>query len=408
MRRITCALIIVAVQACGHEPQVTRPLAVAKPTASVTLADRRYDVVTYPSLGGAQSRGTAISNSGYVAGFSFLPNGTRRAALWVSEDSIANLGTLGGPNSSVPWPGVNNRGWVVGISQTGELDPNNESWSCEEGGFLPVTNPKQICRGFAYYDGEMHPLPTLGGTHGFATEVNSRGQVVGWAETAVFDNTCNGIQKLQFLGVLWEPARGAKQALPPYPGDRASAATAINENGVVVGISGRCDQAVGRFSALRAVIWDHGDVDTLPTLGGVTWHTPMDINEMGDVVGFSNPPGPGDPNGDFIAQAFYWKKGSPTVVKIGTLVITDPVSEAFAINSRGQVVGISFGGPSGARAFLWEDGKLANLNDLADVAPNVLLSAQDINDEGQITGRIRMAATGEVRTFVATPLAPQN
>ncbi|MGH7535008.1 MAG: hypothetical protein ACREMG_05425, partial [Gemmatimonadales bacterium] len=70
-----------------------------------------------------------------------------------------------------------------------------------------------------------------------------------------------------------------------------------------------------------------------------------------------------------------------------------------------QVVGISFGGSSGARAFLWQNEVLTDLNDLVDIAPDVLLSAQDINDAGQITGRVRDAATGEVLAFVATPIA---
>jgi hypothetical protein len=48
---------------------------------------------------------------------------------------------------------------------------------------------------------------------------------------------------------------------------------------------------------------------------------------------------------------------------------------------------------------------LTNLNDLVDIAPDVLLSAQDINDAGQITGRVLDAATGEILAFVATPVA---
>jgi hypothetical protein len=63
---------------------------------------------------------------------------------------------------------------------------------------------------------------------------------------------------------------------------------------------------VGRFSALRAIRWGrNGKPDTLPTLGGHAWHTPMDINELGDVVGFSNPPGDGT-GFDFAAHAFFW------------------------------------------------------------------------------------------------------
>ena len=60
---------------------------------------------------------------------------------------------------------------------------------------------------------------------------------------------------------------------------------------------------------------------------------------------------------------------------------------------------------AGSRAFIWQNGALANLNDLVDIAPDVLVSAQDINDAGQITGRVRDGVTGEILAFVATPIA---
>jgi probable HAF family extracellular repeat protein len=174
-----------------------------------------------------------------------------------------------------------------------------------------------------------------------------------------------------------------------------------------VGISGDCDQAVGRFSARHAVFWDkNGKPVEIPNLGGTTWHTPMDINAQGDVVGFSNPPGPGDPEGEFLAQAFFWPNGTSSATRIGTLE-DDAVSEAFAINAQRQVVGISFGGAAGARAFFWQDDVLTDLNDLVDIVPDVLLSAQDINDAGQITGRVRDGVTGEVQMFIATPAVSQ-
>jgi len=404
--RPTYTLLIAAVAACTDQTQQTAPTAVA-PYAAQTKKEPRYDVIILrSSLGGTQSRGTGISNGGLVAGWSNLLNGTRHAAVWNGE-SITDLETLGGPSSSVPWPGVNNTGMVVGISHTTDLDVLNEAWSCEAGGFIPPTNPRRVCRGFAWIDRTMHELPTLGGTHGFATGVNNVGQVVGWAETPVHDPTCNGAlgtgpQVLQFRAVLWEPRKGVKTELPPYPGDSTSAATAINERGQAVGISGECDQAVGRFSARRSVMWHHGAVDTLPTLGGTSWHTPMDINERGDVVGFSNPPSAGDLAGDFLANGFFWARGSATVERIRPLD-GNTVSQALAINDRRQVVGVSSGGAPGVRAFLWEDGVLMNLNDLAEIAPNVLQSAQHINDAGQITGRVLDAATGQVFAFRATP-----
>lgn len=231
------------------------------------------------------------------------------------------------------WPGLSDAGMVVGISHTTALDTLNETWSCELGGFLPGTSPRKVCSAFAWHEGVMRELPTLGGTHGFATGVNSRGQIVGWAETDVLDSTCDAPQKLQFLAVVWEANEGSVKALPPLLGHSSSAAVGINERGQVVGISGECDQAVGRFSALAGVLWDHGKPIPLPDLGGTTWHTPQDINERGDVVGFSNPPGPGDPLGAFIAHGFVWLVGSDTAIDVRTLD-NDPLSQAQALNNR--------------------------------------------------------------------------
>jgi probable HAF family extracellular repeat protein len=405
MRLISCAALLAAVAACADDTPSTQPRQQSAHQVGV-----RYTVERLPSLGGTQSRGMAINNQGWVAGWSQRADGTRRAAFW-RDGSATLLGTLGGPSSTVPWPGLNDAGMIVGISQTGETDPLGEDWSCEFGGFFP-NDTDRICRGFFWENDVMRELPTLGGNHGFAAGVNNRGQIVGWAETAVEDETCDEEtnQVLQFRAALWEPKSGSSgriktTELAPFGDDATSAATAINDDGLAVGISGRCDQAVGRFSAQHAVLWDKSGKPTeIPNLGGTSWHTPMDINRQGDVAGFSNPDEPGDEVGEFISRAFLWVHGSATAVDIGTLD-GDPVSEAFAINSNGQVVGVSFGDAvRGPRAFLYEHGELIDLNDLVDIETDVLLSAQDINEAGQITGRVRDGVTGEVFAFVATPM----
>jgi probable HAF family extracellular repeat protein len=202
MRQISGAVLIAVLAGCSSETEVTRPRAVV----AQLLPNAQYDIVKLPSLGGTLSRGMAINSVGWVAGWSNQPDGSRRAVLW-KDASIINLGTLGGPGSStVPWPGLNDAGMVVGISQTAAVDPLDESWSCEEGGFLPgPTN--LICRGFAWENDVMEKLPTLGGQHGFATGVNNLGQVVGWAETPVHDPTCVGVHVLQFRAVMLEPKK---------------------------------------------------------------------------------------------------------------------------------------------------------------------------------------------------------
>jgi probable HAF family extracellular repeat protein len=405
MRQIPCAILIAAVYGCSNEAEVTQP----PQERAAAATEVRYEVVKLPSLGGTQSRGMAINRQGWVAGWSNQADGTRRAVLW-RNGIITNLETLGGPSSAVPWLGLNDAGTVAGISHTDREDPLDEDWACELVGFLPQTTDL-ICSGFVWENGRLRELPTLGGNHGFATGVNNKGHVVGWAETPVHDRTCSesSAQKLRFRAVLWDPKRGSNgkikaRELRPFPGDATSAATAINDNGQVVGISGDCDQAVGRHSAHHAVLWEkNGKVTEIPNLGGTTWHTPMDINPQGDVAGFSNPDEPGDERGDFIARAFYWPYGAAEAEDLGTLD-DDPVSEAFALNAHGQVVGISFGGAVGPRAFIWEGRELIDLNDLVDIRPDVLLSAQDINDVGQITGRVLDAATGKVLAFVANPI----
>ncbi len=400
MRSAPIMLLLAALAGCNPDTQVTQP----DQELNRVNANLHYQVTKYPSLGGTLSRGMASNKKGIVAGWSNQADGTRRAALW-QNGSATSLGTLGGPHSTVPWPGLNDDGMVVGISQTGDIDPLDESWSCEEGGFLPqVTN--LVCRGFVYSQGgPMRELPTLGGTHGFATAINNRNLAVGWSETPVHDPTCVGVQVLQFRATVWEIGNRIRtRQLPPFPGDSASAATAINDNGQVVGISGDCDQAVGRFSARHAVLWNrNGTLTEIPNLGGVTWHTPMDINSKGDVVGFSNPPGAGDPLGDFISHAFLWINGAVTATDLGTLP-GDLFSEAFAMNNRGQVVGVSFGGVAGSHGFLYQNGVMLDLNSVLQVGPDILQSAQDINDAGQITGRIKDAVTGQTLMFVATPL----
>lgn len=361
---------------------------------------REYRVTNLSSLGGTVSRGNSINDRGWVAGYSNLPgNQSRHATLWLGG-TLFDLGTLGGPNSSVPWPVKNNRGLIVGISQTSTPDPLGESWSCAA--FFPgATGTGYTCLGFVWDRGVMKALPTLGGNNGFATGANNRGQVVGWAENTVQDPTCAPPQVLQFRAVVWEPGKNRMHELPPLPGDTSGAATAINDRGQVVGISGTCDQAVGRRTAAHAVLWEKGKVIDIGNLGGDWWNTPYAINQRGDVVGFASLPGDDPDNPEL--RAFLWTRRGG-IRNLGTLP-GDVSSEAHGINDRGQVVGVSCDAAGSCRAFLWEDGVMRDLNDL--VAPGyngILTMAQDINDRGVITGRAFDPQTGELPAFVATPV----
>jgi probable HAF family extracellular repeat protein len=361
--------------------------------------DSPYRVTNLPALGGTVSRGNSLNDRSWVAGYSNLAgNHSRHATLW-RQGSAFDLGTLGGANSSVVWPVKNDRGVLAGISQTATPDPLGENWSCAA--FFPAaTAIGPICLGFVWEKGEMRALPTLGGNNGFATGANDRGQVVGWAENTVHDPTCVSPQVLQFRAVVWGPERDRIAELPPLPGDTSGAATALNDRGQIVGISGTCDQAVGRYTAAHAVLWENGRVRDLGNLGGNAWNTPMAINQRGDIVGFAGQPGD-DPDNPQL-RAFLWTRRGG-IQNLGTLP-GDVYSEAHGINERDQVVGVSCDAAGACRAFLWENGVMKDLNAL--VAPGytgTLTTAQDINDLGVITGRAFLPATGESPAFVATP-----
>jgi probable HAF family extracellular repeat protein len=401
MRRTTSALLIAAICGCGDDPRGIQPLAVtpAVEGPAPLTPNTEYEVFKLPPLGGASNRGSSLNRLGWVAGHSDSTTGARRAVVW-RNGAITDLRTLGGRHAAVQWDGQNDLGMIVGISQTATPDTLGETWSCSA--FIPFTG--NTCLGFVWENGVMTPLPTLGGDNGFATGVNNRGQVVGWAETRVHDPTCRGTQVLQFRAVLWEPKLGRTTELRPLRGDSASAATAINESGQVVGISGECDVAVGRFSARHAVLWENGSVIELPNLGGEGWHTPNAINERGDVVGFSNPPGV--VGGALIPHAFLWT-GGKRARDLGTLQ-GDATSQARGINRWRQVVGVSTG-PGGSRAFLWDHGRMHDLNELVRPGfPDRLIAAQDILDDGRIAGTLLEAGTNRVLAFVAIPTARQR
>jgi probable HAF family extracellular repeat protein len=356
-----------------------------------------YEITELPSLNGTASSGNGISSQGVVVGSSNLPGDLiAHASLWQSG-LLVDLGTLGGPgtNSNVAWPGVNSRGIVVGIAETD--DSGGENWACQF--FFPSSTGHQ-CLGFVWENGVMTPLPTWqGGTNGFATGINNRGQAVGWAENGVEDPTCNPPVVHQFRAFKYDVRTKEMTELLPLTGDSTSAATAINERGQAVGISGECSNAVGGFSAQHAVVWgSDGTPAEIDNLGGDAWHTPMDINEHGDIVGFGNPASvPGDAFG---IHAFYWSRHGG-IEDLGVFD-GDGTSQALGINDRGQVVGVS-SGPGDDTAFLWEGGELIDLNTLAPDYDGTLIVAGHINDAGVITGVARDADTGELITFIATP-----
>ena len=398
--------------------EVTQPLFVIVALVCVALvpahaqgqvqakAKTQYNVSTLPGLGGTSSGGNSINDQSWTAGYSRLPNRNRHATLW-RNSLLSDLGTLGGPNSSVTWNVKNTAGIIVGISQTADPQLLGESWSSAAFYSTP-NNVGYINLGFVWQNNQMRGLPPFpGGNNGFATGANNLGQVVGWAENGFHDPNCCCTQVLQFRPAVWDLGSGDQiHDLPLISGDSSGAATAINDNGQIVGISGICDQAVGRHTAKHAVLWQNGTVtDIYPNAPAPWWNTPTAINQRGDVVGFV-----GDPafvEGDVI-HAFMWTR-EDGIRQLEPLKGRTPQHvdcEAYGINEARQVVGVSCDADqTDCRAVIWDHGNTpTDLNDLKGGYSAFLASAKDINDKGEITGRAFDPTTGALIAYLAVPV----
>lgn len=402
MKKIWFPVLMIMTVICGLSVQAQ----------SESERQRRYRIDSLESLGGVSSRGNSINNRGWIAGFSNLSATIRHAALWRGDSPVTDLGTLGADerNSAVTWSVKNTRGLIVGISQTNTPMPLGENWSCS----AFIAGNSYTCLGFVWENDEMRPLnPLPGGNNSFATGANNRGEVVGWAENGVRDPTCRANnQVLQFRPTVWQASSGQIREMPTLEGDSSGAITAINDRGQMVGISGDCDQAVGRYTARNAVLWERGRfinrIVNLDNLGAGFWNTPTAINQRGDVVGFAGVAG--FPEGN-IFQAFIWTRRDgirrlPPLENLGHVHAT-----ADGINERRQIVGTSCAFVANAltdcRAVIWENGVVKDLNDLKDpaFAPR-LENAKDINDRGVITGRYVVVVNGTIterQAFRATP-----
>ena len=180
---------------------------------------------------------------------------------------------------------------------------------------------------------------------------------------------------------------------------------AIWQNGVASGLTGvwyadainNLGQVVGTTLTGRAVEWQNGTVQNLPTLGGTVSlysEAANGINDSGLIVGASAAPGGLD-------EAVLWQNGVAT--NLGTLAGGDaqPVngnynSTAMAINASGQIVGFSLTSAGVYHAVMWQAGKIS---DLGVFAANDQSFAIAINASGEVVG-YDMPASYESKAFL--------
>jgi probable HAF family extracellular repeat protein len=334
-----------------------------------------------------------ISDNGLVVGFSEngidpLTGGRAlEAVLWGKDGSITDLGTLGGNESTAN--AVNNRGQVVGTALNTIPDPYNYT-----GNFLTFGATQAHAFRWTKAQG-MQDLGTLGGTDSAAVFINDRGQILGFSYTDSTVNPTTGIPTLHPF--LWE--NGKMTDLGTLGGTFAGPFNfesfgALNSRGDVAGTSNLAGDLTN-----HPFLWTKSEgMKDLGTLGGTfgfaTW-----INDAREVVGLSSN------LNDQALHAFFWRDGVMTDLQT---VGSDPNSQAYSINSRGQVVGSSFdccaNFGTDLHGFLWEDGgPIVDLNTLVPPGSGVTItSAFDINDRGEIAvGGFN--SQGDHRAFLLIP-----
>ncbi len=237
------------------------------------------------SLGGTYGQAEAINIHDEVVGISKIASGAERAFYW-RNGTITNLGTLAGTNSSHA-TGINSDGVVVGYSVDPTGRPHSWRWDGESmtelivaPGFvsavaLGINDAGQIVgysqtqtggRGWIWQNGSMTALSTLAaGT--IPSAINNSGTIVGYSIPAIGGFT----RALRWLD-------GAVADIGSLPGDPNSAASAISDDGRIVGSS---YSDVGAHGAL----WQNGQVIDIGSFGGGGFTDPRGVNANGQIVG---------------------------------------------------------------------------------------------------------------------------
>lgn len=236
-----------------------------------------------------------------------------------------------------------------------------------------------IDNAYLWENSQRTDLGYNGGISSNANDINDAGQIVGLFKTA----------SDKFNPFLWENGTMIDLGTLGFNGG----ARAINNQGQVVGFSGLS------LGITHAFIWDKNNgMRDLGTLSpDYKDNIAYDINDAGQAVGASS--------NSTIRQvhATLWSNGE--VINLGTLGGNQ--GTAVAINNKGQVVGIdtTTGNGGVTHAFIWEDGKMADLNSLVINGSGWLLQqVSDINEKGQILGQGIKRGTGELHSFLLNPI----
>ena len=241
-------------------------------------------------------------------------------------------------------------------------------------------------QGFLYEDGELTLLGTLpGGNSSYVSARNSAGVVVGaWG---------NSVGGQPWQAFRWaEP--GPMESLETLIDAHMSWAMDINDLGQIVGW-----QRVEPGDDRTPILLDGDAVTALPVLDGTIWARARTLNNVGDIVGDDLRT---ITDGRTEVRAVRWRNGE--VEDLGGLP-GFPRAAPLDINDAGDVVGVSWLPKTGT---LWRGGRVFDLNVLVAGEGMLLGSAESINASGEITGRLVLLPDLGQATYVLSPVPPMS
>ena len=286
----------------------------------------------------------------------------------INRDGVnIDLGTLGNPdtgNSWINWGGINDRGEAAGISETSVPDPNGED-VCGFGTFLtcvpflwrdghmsalptvggnngqasainnrgqvvgysetantdPTCPPAPTISPVLWEKGQAQPLPLVGtDPDGFANGINDQGTAVGYSGSCI----------LAKHAVMWK--NNTAFVLQDTGYARSNYAFAINNLGQIVG---KVRSADG--TTFVAALWQpDGTLTILGILPGDHAAFATGINNLGQVVGNNI-----DSSNNW-SHGFIWQ--NQVMTDLNTVIPADSnlfVISASNINERGQISGMA-------------------------------------------------------------------
>lgn len=240
-------------------------------------------------------------------------------------------------------------------------------------------------------------LGTLGGPNSYFNlpghPMNAGGDVAVQADTSTFSSGCGC-----YLDAVFVWSHGVKTELGQLPNGFYSGPFAINDNGLVAGLSfTTTNDPVLNSPEARAVLWRNGQAINLGTLPGGDESNAFMVNDQGLVAGPSNNAIP-DPYGCDIficwptqTRGFVWRNG--VMKDMGTL--GGPDALPLFMNNQGQIAGVSYtsfipnpttGQPT-MDMFLWQNGTIRDLGNLGGTLSFVGGLTHAINSRGEVVGQ---------------------